>query len=120
MEQVKLKNIHFNMGQTYWTKIYISGSIHDIEHICRRFCGEESLCVTVSPTRFIYRGGEEIGAEIGLINYPKYSAQDDVVLDKTKKLAEVLLNETFQDSVLIMTPRSTYHYTKRKAKDSDV
>jgi hypothetical protein len=106
-------NLAMHIGHTYWIKIYISGPISLIEHCCRKYCTEKGLCVTVNPTKFIYKGGEEVGAEIGLISYPKYPASKDELKNKAFELADEILIATYQDSVLIMTPESTHCYTKR-------
>jgi hypothetical protein len=98
---------------TYWVKLYISGSLNVIEQTCRKYCLTNGLCVTVTPTRFIYTGGEETGAEIGGIQYPRFPESEGTILAKMKHLAFFLLEETCQHSILIMTPQITEWITKR-------
>lgn len=99
---------------TYWAKIYISGPLHVIEQACREECFTNGLCVTVEPTRFIYTGGEETGAVVGLINYPRFPCEPQAISSKAKRLALHLLEATLQHSVLIMTPDITEWITKRE------
>ena len=101
--------------KTIWAKIYISGPVELVESICREYCSVVGLCVTVTKTKFIYTGGEEDGVEVGLINYPKFPLKNGEVeiRQKANKLAMVLLDKTFQDSVLVMTPTKTEWHTKR-------
>lgn len=67
---------------TWWVKIYTSGPISRIEQVCREECYEDGLCVTVTPVKFIYTGGEELGAEIGLINYPRFPSSVSLIEDQ--------------------------------------
>lgn len=100
--------------KTYWVKIYLSGPLEVIEQTCRQECLEAGLCVTVDPTKFIYTGGEETGAVIGLINYPRFPSQTSELTERARKLAKRLLDATCQLSVLVMTPESTEWITKRE------
>lgn len=51
--------------------IFIAGDFDEARDLCRAFCDEEGLCVTVTPTTYVYTGGEEDGVIVGLINYPR-------------------------------------------------
>jgi len=104
--------------RTWWVKIYISGPIQEIEQVCRCMASEVGLCVTVDPTKFIYSGGEEAGAVVGLIQYPKYPTDEIVITDRAMILADALLVATHQDSVLVMTPTTTTWISKREGNHS--
>jgi len=93
--------------ETYQVWIYLSGDINIIKHTCREFV-MQGLCVTVEPVDFIYTGGEEKGAKIGLINYPRFPSTPAQAWDKAMKLALLLRERTFQLSVLIMDNFQTY------------
>jgi hypothetical protein len=99
---------------TFWAKIYISGPIEIAEQIIRAECLREGLCVTIEPTKFIYTGGEEEGYVVGLINYPRFPATPNDIVIKAIYLANLLLEGTYQHSVLIMTPNNTTWLTKRE------
>ena len=106
---------------TFWAKIYIAGPIAEIEQVCRKHVMKGS-CVTVTPTNYIYTMGEEKGAEIGLIHYPRFPKDATAVATmETKKeilkeaveLAEKICEGCFQGSFTIMTPDDTYFYSRR-------
>jgi hypothetical protein len=98
---------------TYWVKIYISGPIETAKQIIRQDCLREGLCVTIEPTLFIYKGGEEFGYMVGLINYPRFPATEEDIWNRAADLAMKLLEGTYQESVLIMSPDKTQWVTKR-------
>lgn len=102
------------LDETFWVKIYIAGPINVIEQTCRKMCLDIGLCVTVEPTKFIYTGGEETGAIVGMINYPRFPKLSIDILETADKLAEQLLEDTYQHSVLIMDPDKTKWITKRE------
>lgn len=43
---------------TFWATIYIAGDAEHAKQVCRDFCLAVGLCVTVTPTTFIYSGGK--------------------------------------------------------------
>lgn len=99
---------------TYWVRLYLSGPLPVIEQTCRRECYLRGLCVTVEPTRFIYTGGEETGAVVGLINYPRFPSTPDEIWSRAVRLAGRLLDDTFQHSILLMDPAKTVWITRRE------
>lgn len=98
---------------TYQIRIYISGPIEVIKQTCRTECLRQGLCVTVDPTTYIYTGGEEAGAVIGLINYPRFPTTPAELDARARTLALKLLDDTKQHSVLIITPSDTQWVTLR-------
>jgi len=91
---------------TNWARIYISGPLNVIEQTCREFC-LRGQCVTVEPIKFIYTRGEEQGAVVGLINYPRFPTPKDELKEIANSLAIRLLEDTLRASVLVMTPEAT-------------
>jgi hypothetical protein len=100
---------------TYWVKLYMSGPIEVAKQVCRKECLREGLCVMIEPTTYIYTGGEESGFVIGLINYPRFPSTLQVIYERAIKLANILLEETHQSSVLIQTPTETRWLSRREA-----
>lgn len=91
--------------QTYVVKIYTSGPVDLITNICREYCRDVGLCVTVTETLFVYTGGEERGVEIGLLGYPRFPVNDfGEINDTARYLAKTILERAFQDSILIVMP----------------
>jgi len=86
------------------------GKIHDINEaydICREYCEEVSMGVTVTSTVFIYKGGEERGVIVGLINYPMYPKLVDEVRFHAIALARRLRDGLKQKRVSVITPSET-------------
>ena len=100
---------------TFWARIYLSGPIDIAEQIIRKDCLEHGLCVTIIPNKYIYTGEEEFGYAIELINYPRFPASSDSIKERAVSLARLLLEGTYQHSVLIMTPIETLWITKRES-----
>lgn len=97
---------------TFWARIYISGPLHAIEQVCRDFfLNDTECCATVDPTKFIYTGGEQAGAVIQLINYPRFPSTPTLVQETAERLSKKLLLATHQISALVMTPHETIYYS---------
>lgn len=103
------------IATTYQIKIYLSGSLELIKNACREYC-LIGLCVTVTPTLFIYTAGEEFGVEIGLLNYPRFEDSVEGLLKKATELAAKCRDAAFQHSYLIVTPEmSIWNSTRKEA-----
>ena len=92
-------------------KIFIAGQLTDIESECQAFCSEIGLCVSVKPTTFVYRYGRETGAEISLINYPRFPSDD--ITDKALVLARRLALKLNQGSYTVQNGSSAYFHSRR-------
>lgn len=99
---------------TFSCEIYIAGPLEVAKQILRKECMREGLCVTIEPTLFIYTGGEETGYRVGLLNYPRFPIEDtSTLVDKARNIALLLLEETYQHSVLLKYNDTTEWFTKR-------
>ena len=98
---------------TFYVRLYISGPIDQGKQILRSYCKTVGLCVTVEPTTFIYTGGEEEGYVVGLVNYPRFPAEDEEIVRKASEIAHLLLEGTYQGSILLITPSQTLWITDR-------
>lgn len=108
------------VAPTYWAKIYLSGPIEIAKQTIRQECHEAGLCVTIEPTTFIYTGGEESGYVVGLVNYPRFPAEPAAIRDRAYALMTRLLEATFQDSALLVTPEDSYWVARdRKTATKD-
>lgn len=84
-----------------------SGVMHTIEEaeeVCQQYCDEIGLCVSVTPTRFIYTNGNEPGCAIGFINYPRFSSTPEEIFGKAMVLAEKLMLALGQYRVTVNAP----------------
>lgn len=95
--------------------IFIAGDIGVAKQICREFCFEVGLCVTVEPVDYIYTGGEEAGVRIGLINYPRFPSSESGLMDKAVALADRLMRAMHQHSYSIVGPSQTVWFSRRPA-----
>jgi ferredoxin len=107
---------HIKDDRPYWVDIYLAGDVETAKKVCREHCMEVGLCVTVTPTDFIYTGGQEAGVRVGLVNYPKFPCGHDVLLEKAEILAERLAQEMCQMTALIQSPL-VVRWLTRKPED---
>ncbi|MDX2005277.1 MAG: hypothetical protein SFU83_08370 [Meiothermus sp.] len=101
-------------ADTFWADIYLSGPIDVAKQVLREDLLANPLCVTVTPTTFLYTGGEEVGYVVGVRNYPRFPEDSTSLSAKARRLAELLLDKTFQTSAMVVTPHKTYWISKRK------
>jgi len=92
---------------TYNVTIYVAGDILVAKDELRQECMEEGLCVTITPTTFVYTGGAEEGMAIGLVNYPRFPKEPREIDNRAFKIAERLINRLSQTSALIVDANDT-------------
>lgn len=97
---------------TWYANIWIAGDHAVALHACRSFC-QEGLCVTVTPTTYVYTGGAEEGVCVRLINYPRFPMDPVLLRVKAERLAEHLKAELFQGSYSIEFPDETAFFSTR-------
>lgn len=99
---------------TLWARIFIAGDIEVAKQVCREYCFDVGLCVTVEPADYIYTGGQEAGMVIGLINYPRFPVANQAELDATAEaLALRVMERCCQHSFTIMGPLETRWFSRR-------
>lgn len=99
--------------KTYTVNIFLSGSIDVIKQTCRKYCLDVGLCVTVTPTLFIYTGGEEFGVCIGLLNYPRFPKDKKQILIQAIELGRLCRDSACQHSFLVVDNEKTRFYSLR-------
>lgn len=104
---------------THWARIYIAGPVQEVERICRDFCLDVGLCVTVTPTSYIYTGGQEAGVVVGLINYPRFPSSSAEIDAKAEALGIRLLIGLAQLSFSVETPQRTRWFSRRQEAPTD-
>jgi hypothetical protein len=102
-----------NIVASYPVSIFIAGDLGQIRGACRRAC-MQGLCVTVSPIEYIFTGGSESGAIIGLINYPRFPASETEIKNKAIDLAFRLMDDCCQRSCTLQTPIASMLLTNPK------
>ena len=83
-------------------------TIEEVEGVCLEYCSEVGLCVTVTPTKFIYKNGNEPGCIIGFINYPRFAESANNILQKTIDMSRILLSKFNQYRITIVCQDKTY------------
>ena len=89
--------------------VYVAGGLADAKRFLRKatyppHCG---LCVTVTPTTFIYTGGSEDGVAGGLVQYPRFPKSAEEIWWRAVEIARGLLVELCQTSALVVGPQKT-------------
>ena len=111
-------------ANTYKCNIYIGlkegydgiqHSISELYEFLQEYCNEVGLCVTVTPTKYIYRDGRENGAIIGLINYPRYPKTDIEIRQLTSDIAVELLDRFNQYRCTVEYPDSSFTLDNEKS-----
>ncbi len=102
-------------SETYTATIFIAGDLAKIKDVCREFC-LRGLCVTATPTDFIFTGGSEAGAAIGLINYPRFPSTPEKIKTDALELARTLMAECCQRSCTVAWSDGTAYLENPEVK----
>lgn len=95
--------------------IFIAGDHAQAKQVCREFCFEQGLCVTVEQVAYVYTGGEEAGVRVGLINYPRFPTEKSLLRNTAMALAVRLMEALCQHSYSIVGPDETEWVSRRQA-----
>jgi hypothetical protein len=110
------QNITMTEARTHWARIYVAGAGADAERVCREYCMEVGLCVTVTPTQYIYTGGQEAGVIVGLINYPRFPLLPGAIEQHAEALGMRLMVALCQLSFTVETPTRTRWFSRRQER----
>ena len=103
-------------AETFFATLYIGSREHydgilhnldDVEKICQDYVDDVGLCITITPTKYVYKNGNEDGCAIGLINYPRFPSDSESITRTAVELATILMKEFNQYRVSIVTPNQT-------------
>ena len=99
--------------ETYKVNVYMGlqegydGSVRTVKdaiRAVRKYTDEVGLGVTVTPTYFVYTGGDEPGVIIGLVNYPRFPSDKVEIRKHGFELAKRLLVEFKQHRCTVELP----------------
>ncbi len=96
----------FRVGRTAKPAEHVY-TMDDAEAIIQKYVNENPVCVSVTPTLFLYTGGTEEGVAVGFINYPRFPTTEDAIKDKALALAELLRAGLRQMVVSVVFPHTT-------------
>jgi hypothetical protein len=105
MHKARSRSITFN--------IYIAGDYSKAVESTKQYCDQKGMCVTVTPTKYVYTGGEEDGVIVGIINYPRFPKYFHELFATAEEIAEKLCIDLGQQSYSIDTPKETHWYSNR-------
>lgn len=98
---------------SYSVTVYVAGDVQSARESLRRQCLEQGLCVTVTPTTFVYTAGAEDGVSVGFVNYPRFPSSPDVIWGRAVDVALRLMTDLCQWSALVVGPDQTKWLTRR-------
>lgn len=98
---------------TWYANIWVAGDYARAVQACREFCMSAPLCVTVTPTTYVYVGGAEEGVCVRLINYPRFPKKAEEIEQLAEQLADYLRGALCQHSYSIEWPHLTRWTTYR-------
>jgi hypothetical protein len=102
---------------TFYANIYIGAKEHydiklhsydEVKNILQEYCNNNPLCVTLKQIEYIYKDGNEIGFEIGLINYPRFPDSFDNITKKAIEIGKILMKKFNQYKVSVVCNNETY------------
>lgn len=102
--------------ETYWANIYVGtiggydGSTYSLETVkemVSKWANSVPICVTVTPTDYLYKDGSEPGVVIGLINYPRFPKSPTEIRIYALQLAQILKDSLGQHRVSVVMPDKT-------------
>lgn len=104
--------------KTWTATIFIAGQLSQIEAELRKWV-MRGACVTLEPCRYIFKGGSEDGARIGIIQYPRFPKEELDLRDQAVCLARDLIVSLSQLSASIVMPDETiWIYSEDKPKSA--
>ncbi len=90
--------IYLGLREGYTSNIH---SIDELKTFLQEYINRVGLCVTVTPTTFLYKDGKEEGVIIGLINYPRFPTTKEKLKNTTAEIAQLCKNKYKQNRVSI-------------------
>ena len=87
--------------------------VAEIKAFCQDFVDDVGLCVHVQEVFYQYgdgegNGGNERGAKIGLIQYPRFPKTENEITEIALELAEKLMHRMRQKRVSVICTDNTY------------
>jgi hypothetical protein len=94
----------------------IQHSLDELERQLQKICNK-GLCVTMIPCKYIYKDGNENGAVVRLINYPRFPSDLRSLKEKAIDMAAELRAHFSQYRMSVQAPDVTYMLTEPSAPD---
>jgi hypothetical protein len=94
-------------------QVFMAGDIAVAKHALRTMAWSEGMCVTITPTDFIYTGGEETGFVIGVQHYPRFPSTPKKLTVFAEHVAEMVMLACCQKTALVVAPKYTRWLTQK-------
>lgn len=85
----------------------IQHSLDELERSLQRIC-DRGCCVSLIPCKYIYKDGNEQGAVVRLINYPRFPSDMASLKTKALAIAKELKEQFNQYRMSVQAPDQTY------------
>jgi hypothetical protein len=82
-------------------------TVQEVEDFLQEKVDKIGLCVSITPTRYVYTNGNENGLIIGLINYPRFPSDEYKIRMCALELAGDLMLFCKQMRVCVVFPDKT-------------
>jgi len=109
--------------ETFTARIYVgcydtekdfTRPLMEVKEVCQNFVNDEGLCVNVQETFYQYgsdgSGGNENGAVVELIHYPRFpkTHPEETITEQALDLAETLMERLNQKRCSVVSSNKTY------------
>lgn len=98
---------------TFNVDIHMAGDMREAANIIQCYAIDVGMCVSLTAQTFVYTGGREEGFKATFINYPRFPARPDDILEKARGLADHLMVRLGQQSYSIVTPDTSFWISRR-------
>lgn len=86
----------------------VNSDLEPARNLLKEYCNKVGLCVTLTPTEFIYVDGNEPGFYVGLINYPRFPSSPETIGYHATQIAHQLMKLYNQDRVSVVCSENTW------------
>lgn len=99
--------------------VFVAGSYQHAIEAVREFCLSTPLCVSVTPSDFVYVAGMESGVVCRVLNYPRFThSSHDALEAKAMALCEHLIVRLHQRSGMVVGTKHS-HWLSRDVRTSE-
>ena len=95
-------------------RIYMAGDVAAARMMAQKLAATKGMCVTITPTTYVYSGGSEEGFIVGFINYPRFPKNPEILDAEAMGFAKYLMIELGQYSFSVVTPETTTWVSRRE------
>lgn len=100
-------------AKAYSVRIFICGDYQAAKKAMQKYVDEHPLCVTVTPTCYVFTGGQEDGVIVELINYVRFDSPHILIWDRARDVGEYLKIMLNQQSYTVQDHETTYWVSHR-------